>query len=117
MFKQKLIQSAKRNATCHAAVCHSTHQPAVSAVQTHPLLHLQRAIGNQRTLRMMQSSSLPAGLTVSRIGNVLAQREHANQTDLRMKPRDSVMSATHGVSISRACTECEVEDKRKTLAA
>lgn len=96
-------------------------QSGRSASAGHPLLNLQRSIGNQAVQRLIPSPYIQAKLNVSSPGD---QYEHEadrvadtvmRMSDAQVNPRATVSNQTQISRLQRQCTECEEKVQRQEL--
>lgn len=115
------VQSSSREKSGVAAKAGQQKRAHVSKVAAqppapvHPLLQLQRTIGNQAILRLLRSGRLQAKLTIGQPGDVYEQEaDRVAEQVMRMpEPQDraTVSRQAQGIRIQRMCAECEEEEK------
>src|SRR5438132_1245685 len=91
------------------------NERAMQQTRLHPLLRLQRNIGNQAVLKLLRSRTLQAKLTVNRPGNIYEQKAD--------RVAEQIVSTTRPPVVQRKCAcggtpgptgECE-ECRKKRL--
>jgi hypothetical protein len=96
-------------------------QSGRSASAGHPLLNLQRSVGNQAIQRLIRSPYIQAKLNVSSPGDQFEQEaDRVAYTVMRMpddqvNPGATVSTRTQISRLQRQCTECEEKIQRQEL--
>lgn len=89
-------------------------KPSAAGPNPHPILHLQRTLGNQAVKRILRASAESAGasssIAISQPGDPYEREADrvANQV-MRMPHSDTPAIGRSAVGIQRICTECEQE--------
>ncbi len=81
-------------------------------MSNHPLLNLQRTLGNQAILGMIKSGALQTKLTVNQPGDVYEQEaDRVADQVMRMSDNETLQTNPSPINIQRKCAECEKEEK------
>jgi hypothetical protein len=81
----------------------------------HPMLRLQRQVGNQAVLAMLRSGALQAKLSVGAVDDPLEHEADRVADQVMRMPDPALTVQSAPPQISRKCAACAEEDKEKML--
>ena len=106
-------QSVKQTARSETRGASGRQAPA-ELPPLHPMLQLQRDIGNQAVLSLLRSGAIRAKLAVGSVDDPLEHEADSVADQVMRMPDPALAIATAPPQISRKCAACEEEDA-KTL--
>jgi hypothetical protein len=107
------VDSAKHSGRPHGAGFSARRAPP-ELPPLHPMLQLQRDIGNQAVLSLLRSGAIQAKLSVGAVDDPLEHEADGVAEQVMRTPDPALAMTTAPPQISRKCAACEEEDA-KTL--
>jgi hypothetical protein len=104
------VESTKQNERSPARG-RSNRRASIEEPPLHPILQLQRQVGNQAVLAMLRSGALQAKLKVGAVDDPLEHEADRVADQVMRMPGPGVSVAAAPPQVSRKCAACEEEEK------